>query len=222
MPLELLPAQTMSLEKPLTWSQITHLVKTYQLERLGRSQSQLKSYHDFKEQMAQQGICLTTNLLVNTMHWLPADTDIRLPAEEAVQRVTYKDARLFAAAEDVYISINEFPYYIQERTLHLLVWVRSPMPPDPASDIGDIDSTTKETIERYVMATFVRKAGVPRDHLVWWKNYTKIQSIKAIPHVHVLINLADDVDGELERKARAMIGTAGVVLSYGESQEAKL
>lgn len=214
--------QEMSLEKPLTWSQITHLVGTYQLEKLGRSQSQLKSYHDFKKMMAEKGVSLTTNLMINTMHWLPADTDIHLSSEDALKRIKYKDARPFANPEDVYISINEFPYYIKERTIHLLVWVKSPMLPDPQSDIGDIDDAMKETIEKYVMATFVRKLGVPRDHLVWWKNYAKIQSIRTIPHIHILINLEDDVDGLLEKKVKAIIGTPGVMLDYGEMQESKL
>lgn len=96
------------------------------------------------------------------------------------------------------------------------------MLPDPNSEIGDIDDDTKRIIEKYVCKTFVDYVGLSRDQIIWWKNYTKIQSIKAIPHVHVLVNLDDDHDGKLEKKLRSLIGTPGVLFDYHTPDNSKL
>lgn len=214
--------QEMSLKEPLTWKQVSEIVDSYELQQLGRSIPQLKSYHDFKNKLKSKGINLTTNLVVNTLHWLPADFDIHRPAEDAVSVIRYEDARPFCNSHDVCITLNDFPYYIKERTLHLLVWVKFPMPPDTNSDIGDIDDETKKYIEKYINNTFVEGLNVQRDRIIWWKNYTLIQSIKSIPHIHVLINLDGDVDGKLEKEVMRLVGTSGVMFQYPESKECKL
>lgn len=212
----------MLLEKPLEWNDIKQLVDNYDLEKLGRSQTQLKSYDDFKKLMKEKNISMTTNLFINTMHWLPKDTDIHLPSTEAVKMIKCKDSRPFADPDDTFISINRFPYYIKEHTLHLLIWVKFPMEPDPNSEIGDIDNHMKQLIEKYINLTFIKKLGIKRDHIIWWKNYAKIQSIKSIPHVHVLINLEDDFDGSIEKRIINVIGTSGVMIDYSDPQNCKL
>lgn len=202
-----------ALEKPLQWNEVKEIVSEYRLEELGRSPEGLKEYHNFKASMQAKGISLTTNIFINTLHWLPVDTDPHLSTEEAVKRINYTDPRLFANPNDTCITLNDFPYWIKEPTIHLLVWVRSPMPPDPNSEIGDIDNQTKKLIEEYVQETFVKGSGIDRDDIIWWKNYTKIQSIKSIPHVHVLIKTEDK---RVEEKARALVGTPGATLKYDD------
>lgn len=210
------------LKEPLTWNQLTHYIESYQLDKLGRSKEQLQAYRNFKKEMAQKNISITTNLMINEMHWLPKDTDPHLSSDEAVKLIKYNDPRPFANPGDVFIALNKFPYYIKEKTIHLLVWVKFPMLPDPKSEIGDIDDHTKAIIEKYIHKTFVQNLGIRRDHLVWWKNYTRIQSIKAIPHIHVLINLENDTNGSLEKKLMSMLGTAGVMLDYPSNEDPKL
>ncbi|KAG0684520.1 hypothetical protein C6P40_002696 [Pichia californica] len=212
----------MLLKDPLTWNEIKKLVEDYDLEKLGRSQTQLISYQNFKKMMMKKNVSLTTNLMINTMHWLPPETDIHLSTEEAVDLIKYKDPRPFANPDDTFISVNKFPYYIKERTLHLLVWVKFPMLPDPNSEIGDIDDKMKQTIENYIQLNFVQKLGIKRDHLIWWKNYASIQSIKSIPHVHVLVNLEDDIDGSVQKNLDTIIGTGGLTLDYLDSTNCKL
>lgn len=212
----------MSLREPLTWNKVAYLIKTYELDKLGRSESQLQAYHDFKSDMASKNIDLTTNLLINTMHWLPSTTDIHMTSADSLKLITYKDPRPFANTEDVYISMNEFPYFIKEKTLHLLIWVKFPMPPDPTSEIGDIDDNTKAVIDKYIRRNFIEILGIPGDKLLWWKNYTVVQSIKTIPHIHVLVNLDGDVNKTLERKTLGLVGTSGAVLTYFDTEDCKL
>lgn len=212
----------MILEEPLQWETVKKLVDQYDLEKLGRSAEQLQKYHDFKAQMREKNIDLATHLFISTLKWLPPDADIHMPPSEAVKLIKPEDTRPFCNPHDVCITLNDFPYYIAGRTLHMLVWVKFPMDPDPASPIGDIDDSMKAIIERYIRATFVEHAGVNRDDIIWWKNYAAIQSIKTIPHVHVLVNLDNDTEGVVEKNLRKLIGTPGVMLNYNELMEGKL
>ncbi len=212
----------MSLDKPLTWEQVTHIVDTYELDKLGRSPEELSRYRTFKKSLNAQNIGITTNLLKNVLHWIPPETDIHLSDPDAVNLVKYDDARPFANPNDVKITLNDFPYFIANKTDHFVVWIKFPMPPDPNSEIGDIDEKTKGLIEKYIQLTFVQREGIKREHIIWWKNYTIIQSIKSIPHVHVLVNLDDDVDGSKESNLRKLIGTPGVMFDYAETTNSSL
>lgn len=212
----------MSLDKPLTWDQVAHIVETYTLDQLGRSVKELQRYRAFKQSLDSQNIGLTTNLLQKVLHWIPEDVDVHTPDSEAVKLVKYDDPTPFSNENDVKITLNDFPYYIEGKTLHFLIWIKFPMPPDPNSDIGDIDDSTKALIEQYVQRTFVEKHHINRKNIVWWKNYTIIQSIKSIPHVHVLVNLDDDDNlGSKEAELRTLIGTAGVMLHSNVNKTAQ-
>ncbi|TID12951.1 hypothetical protein CANINC_005050 [Pichia inconspicua] len=212
----------MILKEPLQWETVKTLVERYELEKLGRSAEQLQKYNDFKKKMRENNIDLATHLFITTLKWLPPHADIHMTPEEAVKLIKPEDTRPFCNPHDVCITLNDFPYYIAGKTLHMLVWVKFPMDPDPNSPIGDIDNSMKDIIEQYVRATFVKHAGVNRDDLIWWKNYAAIQSIKTIPHVHVLVNLENDTDGTIERNLRSLLGSPGVMLDYNDPLEGKL
>lgn len=201
------------LNEPLTWLQIYNLVSSYDLEKLGRSKSQTEAYKTFKTNMRNNNVDITTNLLIETLHWLPKDTLPSTSSEKAMQQVKYNNPIPFADPDDVYITINRFPYYIKEHTLHLLIWVKFPMNPDPESPIGDISSEMKKTIELYIQKTFVEFLGIRRDHIIWWKNYAALQSVKSLPHIHCLINLDDDQDGKLENKIHTIVGKSGIMIN---------
>lgn len=212
----------MILDKPLSWEELKEIVSRYELAKLGRSAEQLQKYNDFRDQMKEAHIDLATRLFITTLKWLPQDADIHMSAEEAVRLIKPEDTRPFCNPHDVCITLNDFPYSIEGKTLHFLVWVKFPMNPDPESEIGDIDDSMKQIIEKYVDLTFVQRAHVNRENLIWWKNYTLIQSIKSIPHVHVLVNLSNDYDGECESNVRSLLGTPGVMFKYNNTIEGKL
>lgn len=209
----------MSLQEPLSWNDVFEIVSSYNLDKLGRSKEQLAKYRAFKKSLDEQNVGITTNLLIKVLKWLPEDTDIHIPDSEAVKMVKYNDPRPFADPRDTCITVNDYPYYISNKTLHLLIWVKFPMLPDPNSEIGDIDDETKQYIEKYINLTFVNYVGLQRKNIIWWKNYTIIQSIKAIPHIHVLINLDDDHSGEIEKKVRGLIKTPGVLFDYHQKPD---
>ncbi|GMF07495.1 unnamed protein product [Ambrosiozyma monospora] len=166
--------------------------------------------------MRQNGTDSTTDLLVNHLHWAP-ESSIQLPSGHILDKlVHYKDARPFANKDDMIITKNMFPYYFEENMTHLCVWIKSPMPPDPDSPIGDISMHDKHLIENYINETFVKWLGVPREDILWFKNWTELQSIRPIPHIHVIIkNLSKEQFNEV-------IHTPGVPLKYSNKRHIRV
>lgn len=196
--------------EPITWREFHHIVETYRLDALGRSPTQERVYRDFKKQLEAKRWDLVTHLLMQSLHWLPADFDPHTPSEKSVLSVKYTDPRPFANANDTKIIWNDFPYYYAEPVAHVCVWVKFPMEADPHSEIGDISAAMKATVERYVVRTFCEGLGIARSDVIWWKNYTAIQSIRALPHVHVAIRLG--ARNGLKEAVDALIGTPGRLL----------
>lgn len=202
--------------QPIPWNQLQEIVKSNELDFLGRSKEQETIYYAFKHNLKAKQYDLVTNLLIHSLQWVPNDLDPRTDSQEAMKLIAYKDERPFADAEDVKIIWNDFPYYYAEPVAHVCVWVKFPMPEDPNSSIGDIDTQMKYTIERYIWGTFCDKLGIDRNDLVWWKNYTALQSIRVLPHVHVAVRL--NKDKLKERISDELIGKEGVLLQYPQGK----
>ncbi|GMG21071.1 unnamed protein product [Ambrosiozyma monospora] len=193
---------------PISFSMAKDLVNSDSLDCFYRSEQVLFDYHRYKCEMQKNGIDSTTDLLVNHLQWAP-DSSMQLPSKYILdQLVHYKDARPFANKDDMIITKNLFPYYFKGNVTHLCVWLKSPMLPDPNSSVGDISIHDKQLIEAYINETFVKWLGVPREDLIWFKNWTELQSIRPIPHIHVIIkNLTKE---QFDR----VIRTPGVPLQY--------
>ncbi|GMG21070.1 unnamed protein product [Ambrosiozyma monospora] len=204
---------------PMTFDMVKDIVAAGEITKLYRSEAGLSQYHKFKSEMKAKGINVTTNLLINKLFWVPKSTPQTLPPDYVIDNlVHYTDARPFANKNDIIVTPNSFPYYLTDNLSHLCVWIKSPMLPDPKSDIGDISVHDKHLIEEYINETFVKWLGISRENIVWFKNWASLQSVKSIPHVHVIVK---DLSKEQYDK---VVNTPGVPLNYTvlESKLSKL
>lgn len=197
---------------PIKWDEFKSIVDTYQLDKLGRSAEQERVYRNFKDHLAIKGWDLVTNLLIHSLNWLPEDFDPYTPSSVAIEDIKCIDPRPFANEEDTKIIWNDFPYFYAEPVAHVCVWVKFPMEADPKSSIGDINLEMKRVIERYVVDTFCLGLKISRSDVIWWKNYTAIQSIRALPHVHVAVRLS--AREGLQEAVDNLIGTPGQIFDY--------
>lgn len=172
-------------DKPFTWEQIQQIVGNNQLEAFARSQQQIEKYHRFKLELQNQGTSVFKHLVANTLRWRTAaemeglaDTQVEIPLS---------GAGLFDNAEDLKIVRNDFPYYFETNVTHLCVWSKRAIESDPESIVGDISADTRARIEKYVDDKFVKKLGIARMELVWFRNWGSLQSVKEISHIHVLV-----------------------------------
>lgn len=85
--------------------------------------------------------------------------------------------------DDIKILWNDWPYGIDEKIVHLVVWVKFDLEDDPATD--DLTPRARQEIDEYVQKTFGTK--VNPEHVIWFKNWKSLKSIHSIEHFHVML-----------------------------------
>lgn len=117
------------------------------------------------------------------MKWAKLDSNHQI----VEQYTTARSSKLLGDPEDIRIVENKFPYYFEPDVSHLLVWTKLAIESDPSSDKGDISTYTKHLIDKYICKTFVDALGIPRENILWFRNWHGLQSIRELSHIHVLI-----------------------------------
>ncbi|KAG7888344.1 hypothetical protein KL925_003527 [Ogataea polymorpha] len=199
-------------DEPMSFELVSKLVNNGELDKLSRSPEVMDKYNAHKQYLRDKGIDMVTYILSHELHWVPEDTPLDTPSRELLDTVVKPEGKCpFANTNDMTIIQNSYPYHLESGIEHLCVWVKFPLPPDPNSAIGDISPKDKSLIEKYINETFCNWLNIPRDHIVWFKNWTKLQSVKSVPHIHVIIK---DMDRQaLDR----VLNTGGKAINYGSS-----
>ena len=90
-----------------------------------------------------------------------------------------------------------------------MVWSKTPIATDPVT--GDMTAAARAVVERFVERVFVgalRGRGGGEDQVLWFKNWSGLQSVRAVEHFHVMVR---DVDEDLLREwtGRGEVGGLG-------------
>ena len=103
-----------------------------------------------------------------------------------------KNPRPFADPEDYRILRNDWPYGLSPDISHLVVWLRTPIA--VKSDEGHLTDESRALIEDFVQSKFVARLAEdvdrfpnPESHVLWFKNWVGLQSVRALEHVHILV-----------------------------------
>ncbi|KAK5663273.1 hypothetical protein OQA88_3700 [Cercophora sp. LCS_1] len=88
----------------------------------------------------------------------------------------------FEYEDDVKILWNDWPYGIDDRIVHLVVWTKFGLEEDPAT--GDLTDEARAEISAYVREKF---SEIPDDRIIWFKNWQSLKSVKAVEHFHVMM-----------------------------------
>ena len=84
----------------------------------------------------------------------------------------------FSNASDYRILYNDWPYGLEADIKHLVVWTKFLLEDD--EETGDLTSKAREGIEVFVLKTFCGEKGVPREQLLWFRNWTRLKSVHAL------------------------------------------
>lgn len=68
-------------------------------------------------------------------------------------------------------------------SVHIVVWTKCKFATQPP--LGDLTPESKQLIEDYIKRTFSDQIG--EDNVQWFKNWTSLQSVRSVEHVHVLV-----------------------------------
>ena len=78
---------------------------------------------------------------------------------------------------------NDWPYGIDARIVHLVVWTKFELEDDPETGISTPESHRE--IDAYVQKTFGAK--LKPGNYAWFKNWKSLKSVHAVEHFHVML-----------------------------------
>ncbi|KAM3548963.1 hypothetical protein MY1884_008953 [Beauveria asiatica] len=152
----------------LPWAEVARIVTTNRLERFQRVPSQLRRYKKFSYLTAQRHGTIAAFVLNERLRWTA-------PVRPRGRPFEYPD--------DYKVLYNDWPYGLDSRIIHLVVWTKFELVANPAT--GDLTDTARAEIDDYVTRTF--RSKMPKDHVMWFKNWAALKSIHAVEHFHVML-----------------------------------
>ncbi|KAJ9245982.1 hypothetical protein DTO027B5_7573 [Paecilomyces variotii] len=158
------------------WELVKEIVGTNHIERFQRVPSDLRRYLEYTAQIKKKYGSVMDFIVKKRLHW----------GEGRPQDLKPK-GRPFECDEDIKILYNDWPYGVETDIIHLVVWVKFDLEDDPATD--DLTPKARQEIEEYVQRTFCSR--IPREEIVWFKNWKSLKSVHAIEHFHVMIHNPD-------------------------------
>lgn len=95
----------------------------------------------------------------------------------------------FADPADYKILRNDWPYgYDDPGITHIIVWLKNRLESEPTR--GDMTPKSRLQVEDFVQKTFVNRVkGLPghEEKVMWFRNWTALQSIPGIEHIHIFV-----------------------------------
>ncbi|CCD23475.1 GIG1 family protein NDAI_0B04410 [Naumovozyma dairenensis CBS 421] len=187
-----------SITHPITWKQVNDYVSKNELYNLRRSPEQTLKYHKHRDSL--KGINVT-EFILQKLHWnldeLENLNSIKFKTDDEKTKACFSNSSLYQ------VTLNDFPYFFEPNVVHLLVWskIRIPMYKNDETEkheevdhIPEVNGTMKNNVETFLEGILTDKYHISKDNYCWFMNYTKLQSIRSISHLHVLIRLEDIKD----------------------------
>jgi hypothetical protein len=170
---------------PHSWSNLTHLISTNQLDELKRWPSALKAYLAWTAHVKQKYGGVKEYLLSQRLFWDPLDD------ETGALKLAVKSTVPFSHCDDYTILRNDWTYAFEPGVRHIVVWLKQRLPVDAE---GALNEEGREMVRAFVKREFRVKAGEQEEgsKVIWFKNTTNLQSVRSLEHVHVLVRDVDE------------------------------
>ncbi|KAK6062668.1 hypothetical protein SCUP234_04568 [Seiridium cupressi] len=152
----------------ITWTEVQKIVADNRLGAFQRLPSELRKYLGFNWKLKQDHGSVMNFVLNERLGW---------------QVPTVPKGKPFELQEDIKILWNDWPYGLDKRIVHLVVWTKFELEDDPATD--DLTVEARKEIDDYVKRTFGAKLA--EDNYVWFKNWRSLKSVQAVEHFHVML-----------------------------------
>ncbi|KAK4238654.1 hypothetical protein C8A03DRAFT_33305 [Achaetomium macrosporum] len=150
-----------------SWEVVRQKVARNRLELFQRVPSDLRRYLGFTWKLRRDYGSVMNFILTQRLQWT-------LP-------ITPR-GRPFEFEDDIKVLRNDWPYGIDKRIVHLVVWTKFALEEDP--ETGDLTDKARAEIDAYVRKAFSK---IPRDHVVWFKNWASLKSVKSVEHFHIML-----------------------------------
>ncbi|KAM5447001.1 hypothetical protein MaudCBS49596_006181 [Microsporum audouinii] len=186
------------------WNELKDIIANNKLELLKRKPSDLRRYAAWSNDIKGQYGTITNFICRERLHW-PVDTDPQTQCQNATP---------FADPRDYKILRNDWPYGLTPDITHLCIWVKNRI--DTTPENGDVTEESRALIDDFVNKIFISRLDEfpdAVDRVVWFKNWTALQSVRSLEHIHVLVrDVPDDIIVEWTgEEARDLSQANGVI-----------
>ncbi|KAI5459936.1 hypothetical protein BGZ63DRAFT_415377 [Mariannaea sp. PMI_226] len=162
------------------WEDLKNVIENNDLSVLKRKPSDLRRYMKWTAETKAQYGSMTNYLLTH-----------RLPQAWGTPPFTPASLIPFEDTSDFKVLINDWPYGLEPGIRHIVVWLRTPIPTDAKT--GDMVPESRALCEDFVKKYFVDSLGPGGEkQVLWFKNWVALQSVRALEHIHVLVNNVDN------------------------------
>lgn len=182
--------------KPHNWQDLKEIIAANNLEILKRKPSDLRRYISWTNQTKATYGSITTFILSERLHW-----EISPTPHEGSPSFQPNSTVPFTDTSDYKILLNDWPYGFTRDVTHIIAWSKIRLPEQKPEGYLTPESTA--LVEGFVQRTFVEplasywsKQGAAReidnvnDCVLWFRNWTGLQSVRGLEHVHVLVRNA--------------------------------
>ncbi|RFU25663.1 hypothetical protein B7463_g10683, partial [Scytalidium lignicola] len=152
----------------LSWQELQKFIADNRLDIFQRVPSQLRRYLEYIWNLKLKYGSVMEFVLSERLKW-----EIPFKAEAAP----------FKSQNDLKILYNDWPYGIDPKIVHLVVWTKFELLDDPLTD--DLTDEARREIDEYVDETFSKRVG--KENVIWFKNWKSLKSVHAVEHFHVML-----------------------------------
>lgn len=124
--------------RPQTWDEVVDIIRTDRLGDFRRWPSDLRRYREYIWWLNREYGSVMRFMLQERLHW--------------AEPIESRGSRLFECKDDFRILMNDWPYGLDERIVHLVVWTKFEL---------EDNAETEAEIDRFVAKTF--SSGVAKD-----------------------------------------------------------
>lgn len=179
------------------WDDLKSIIARNDLGVLKRKPSDLIRYLAWTKSIKAQYGSITNYICQCRLHWHLPDTASTPATADSGPVFPFRNPIPFADPSDYKILRNDWPYGLTPDITHIVVWLRTPVAVKEST--GDVTDESRALIENFVQTTFVGRLAQekdrfpdPKDHVLWFKNWTALQSVRALEHIHILVRDVPD------------------------------
>jgi len=130
-----------------TWPEVQKLVQDNRLDLFQRVPSELRRYLEYMAHLRREHGAVMDFVLKHRLGW-------EMPLKP-------HDNGPFECQDDIKILWNDWPYGLDKKIVHLVVWTKFDLEEDPTT--GDLTPKARAEIDEFVVKTFGSR--VPSDHV---------------------------------------------------------
>jgi hypothetical protein len=173
------------------WLRLTLSIAENNLSILKRKPSDLRRYLTWTKEIKAKYGSMSNYILQERLRWQPLESS----TAETGPIFAYKNPVPFADPGDYKILPNDWPYGLTPDITHIVVWLKKRIPTNETN--GDLIPESRELVERFVREKFedrLKGLSESEGRVQWFKNWTALQSVRGLEHVHVLVRgVPDDI-----------------------------